>query len=68
MNDSELAEYLGIDTLSVATQQKVINAMSAEERSGYDDMAKMEIEFHLWKAGLGPKPKGVIACDQGGCK
>lgn len=64
MNDAELAEYLGIDTLSLATQKKVIGPMSAEERAGYDDMARIEVELHLWQAGLGPKPKGVIVCSR----
>jgi hypothetical protein len=57
MNDTELAEYLG---LTPAEALIVLPKLTPERRALYDRMKQVEMEAALWQAGLGPKPKGVL--------
>ena len=60
MNDSELAEYLGI---SKAKERDAIMAkITPEQRATYEAMRTAEEDITLWLAGVAPKPAGVIIC------
>ncbi|HSM79192.1 MAG TPA: hypothetical protein VLT57_16250 [Bryobacteraceae bacterium] len=64
MSDEQLSAYLGFkpedDQVKVA---KFIAELAPARRALYDRMAQVEIELNLWTAGLGPKPTGVIVCE-----
>ena len=65
MNDTELAAYLGFketdDQVKVAA---FISNLAPARRELYDRMREVEMECNLWTAGLGPKPQGVIVCEE----
>lgn len=58
MTDDQLKQYLGIANHPKA--QKVVDALTANQRATYERMANIEIEVALWQDGLGPKPQGVL--------
>ena len=60
MTDLELAEFLGF--ASDKRWPKIIADLKSEKRAIYERMAEVETELHLWEAGLGPLPSGVIVC------
>ena len=57
MTDAELAEYLHLTPAEAAI---VIPKLTPERRAFYDRMRDVVFEYELWKAGLGPKPQGVL--------
>ncbi len=55
MNDEQLAEYLDITPEMVAQ-------ITPDLRATYERMADIETGIDLWRAGVRPKPEGVILC------
>lgn len=60
MTDDELAEWTGLK--GKLGCDKFIAALTPKQRAIYERMREVEIELKLWAEGVGPKPKGVIAC------
>lgn len=58
MTDEEFAAECNI---SVEAAQR----MKPEHRATYEHLINVGRELELWAIGLGPKPKGVIACRGG---
>jgi hypothetical protein len=61
MTDLELAEYLGV--ANDPDRDKFIAGLKPEQRAMFDHMAEIEVDLNLWAQGLGPKPSGVIVCE-----
>lgn len=66
MTDAELAEFLGIT--NEPFRDKMIAAMTQNQRALYERMADVERDLNLWQAGVGSKPEGVIVCHDRGHK
>lgn len=59
MTDADLCAFLG---LTPAEGSTVIPRLTPERRAVYERMAEVCDEIHMWEAGVGPKPTGVILC------
>lgn len=62
MTDSQLSSYLGLD--NDPNRERIMAAITPEQRAAYDRMAALELEISLWHQGLGPKPAGAILCGE----
>ena len=66
MTDADLIEFLGLGDCDPAKTARYIAALAPEKRAGYERMAEVETELHLWQQGVGQKPSGVIVCGDHG--
>lgn len=62
MTDAELADYLGIT--DEPFRDSYIASMDPKRRAAYENMAEVELALSLWVQALGPKPEGVIVCEE----
>lgn len=63
MSDEELAEWLGLMRETPEVRDKIMASITPERRALYEHMRQVEVDLILWQNGVGPKPTGVIVCE-----
>lgn len=58
MTDEEMADFLGFGNDPMRID--AVKALPSEQRALFERMATLDTEVELWRAGLGPKPQGVL--------
>lgn len=64
MSDDELIKFLGLDDLDREKAKRYVAAMDPIKRAGYERMAQVCDEIHLWQQGVGSLPSDVIICHE----
>lgn len=59
LTDEELVVFLGL-TPEDGDHMKFVRGLSLEKRATFERMSDLVNALNLWKAGLGPKPTGVL--------
>ena len=58
MTDEQMAEFLGFGDHPRGVE--AVQKLPPEKRALFERMSTLDAEVELWKAGLGPKPVGVL--------
>ena len=64
MTDDELIEYVGLGGLDAGRRAHFIQTLPPSRRAVYEHMRNVEVALGLYSAGTGPKPAGVIICEE----